>query len=584
MINIKKLGETQGYSFEHYKNCIERLVSFFTPELKAITDKMEATEAAKFLMKTAIPATEYETMTAQMGNIIRQPGIPIKAILTRLEGIGRAYYAEKPEGERSSLINKFMLQGILSFTEGQTKLRVENAMNLANRKGRTLQWTEILDTVVDSETVHGSPRIPLQFQQNVRNTIDLYHSTYSPVSNPVDTSINPVTWPLDPSYSFSTSQPDYNNQAYQPAYSRNTKHHYTPSVNLPARPHVPRPITHNIPPPPPPPAHEVEQDALAALPFYPPPPPPNQPPATPNRPRPKQEPVTPRDEERRRPSRERRQTPQYDAATGITIHYTSTNNDRSPSSSYRNRSYERNKNQTRNNDRYRSNSRDRNYRNNSRDNNYRHNSRDRYNRNYRNDSRDRNYRNNSKDRNYRNNSRENRYRNNRSASRSNQDAGKYRNKSADRYRNMSNDRRNNRYKSRSISNNRIETRQRERSKSPYERNRDRANNRSSRYDDRRNRSRSQSNNRNNKEANSGNRKYQDFLPGINAAAEYNPRDQKQCMKCCTRSDHHEFQCPIYFRVAARECKKCMKGYHYETDCQNARSRSSSVGNKKRENF
>ena len=33
--------------------------------------------------------------------------------------------------------------------------------------------------------------------------------------------------------------------------------------------------------------------------------------------------------------------------------------------------------------------------------------------------------------------------------------------------------------------------------------------------------------------------------GVNCAADYNPRLNKQCGKCVSLGAHHEYECPIY---------------------------------------
>ena len=44
-------GESVGYNERHYKHALDRLVSFFQPQLRPVTERMTAIELARFLVK-----------------------------------------------------------------------------------------------------------------------------------------------------------------------------------------------------------------------------------------------------------------------------------------------------------------------------------------------------------------------------------------------------------------------------------------------------------------------------------------------------------------------------------------------------
>ena len=69
-------------------------------------------------------------------------------------------------------------------------------------------------------------------------------------------------------------------------------------------------------------------------------------------------------------------------------------------------------------------------------------------------------------------------------------------------------------------------------------------------------------------------------PGINCAANYNPKYTKLCGKCNEYDTHHEFDCKKYYKRAQYKCSKCKRGYHYADECKETRSRSTSRENKR----
>ena len=60
MRNLKLAGESVGYDERHYKHALDRLVSFFQPQLRPVTERMAAIELARFLLNLNVPDSEYD--------------------------------------------------------------------------------------------------------------------------------------------------------------------------------------------------------------------------------------------------------------------------------------------------------------------------------------------------------------------------------------------------------------------------------------------------------------------------------------------------------------------------------------------
>ena len=370
--NLRQFGEPLGYTNQHYKRALDRFVGFFSPSLKAVTDNLEAVELAQFLMRTSIPASKFERLTNQMTTLVRQPNMPLKSTLAQLQGMALAYYNDKPIAERQSSVNRIMIQGLISFTTGITNKYLTNQISLTQVQGRTCQWNDLLDAVINSERIHGTPQTPLSFQPNLRSSVDLFHSTYAPVENGIITEPIPVEYPYNPNYDFYNA-PHYNDQQNPHINDSRPAIHRMRPVNIPVQQNpVHRPVQVPIVP---------QLGNNQAAPLIPPPQPPMPPPIpAPNPPPPaipkRQDhdiPPPPRPERHRsaspqprRSSRKKQQAMNYDAQAGAYIHNITTQQPRqyssSPSRQNQQRSYSQsrdNKSQQPRNNQYRSPSRDR---------------------------------------------------------------------------------------------------------------------------------------------------------------------------------------------------------------------------------
>ena len=88
---IKTMGEELGYNLQHYKNVLDRFVGYFSPELKATTDDLQALDLAKFLLKIAMPAPKYDRLHQNIQKLTRQPHESIRNVAAKLHEIGRAH-------------------------------------------------------------------------------------------------------------------------------------------------------------------------------------------------------------------------------------------------------------------------------------------------------------------------------------------------------------------------------------------------------------------------------------------------------------------------------------------------------------
>jgi len=620
--NLKQFGEPLGYTLDHYKHALDRFVGFFAPGLKAVTDALEAVPLAQFLMHTSIPQSKFERLTSQMASLSRQPYGNLKTVLAQLQGAAQAYYHDRPLEERNSSINRLMIQGLVSFTAGPTNKHLLDQIRLSQTQGKILQWQTLLEAVTNSERVHGLPSTTLQFQSTLRSSLDLYHSTFTPVEIGISNTPVPVEYPLDPNYDFyhapvyqyqaPVPQPDVrpavqrvrpvnvpvlNNPVHQPVHIPAAP---APAVPPPVAPQVPAVIPPVPPPPPPPLPHLQGNPGNPGNPavHYPHPPAVQQPqqqpvpvlperhdPNTPPPPRPPRA----RSASPRRTSRERRPAMRYDAQAGAYLY--------NMESYQNNRPYSPNR-QGYSDNRGRNNSRDRRP---SPFGQYRQQSRDRYNNN--NNYNQRNDRPRSFDRNRQfSPSRQGSSYQRRPSPFNNQSQRPYspgRNQqrpyynSQDRQQNRSPGRGNNGYRSNSQNNQRNYSRngrQTSRDRPPYNNNERRrstspfrqnsmsynSNNRPSRSDQNQ-RPRSSSRDRFIRQNGSIDRdRYPGFKPGVNTAPDYAPWASMYCFKCLSKS-HHEYACPKFYRYAPSVCKKCNKGYHFESDCS-ARERNRSGSN------
>jgi hypothetical protein len=65
--NLSSYGARTGYSMQHYKRCIDRWVSYFAPNMRPVTDQMDANEAASYLSSLTLPDNEQKLQVSSLG-------------------------------------------------------------------------------------------------------------------------------------------------------------------------------------------------------------------------------------------------------------------------------------------------------------------------------------------------------------------------------------------------------------------------------------------------------------------------------------------------------------------------------------
>lgn len=590
--NLKRFGEPIGYNEDHYKRALDRFVGFFAPSLKPVTDELPALELAQFLMRMSLPAPKFEKLATQIQSLVRNPGENLRSVLAQLHGLASAYFADRVAVDQPAMVNRLMIQGLMSFTMGQTHTALTAALDSAQIQGKTPDWRTFTESVINSERVNGTPQVTLQFKQVQPTTATLFHSTNYSVQSPVQIARDPIEYSLYPGDPFYAPTQGAGTNMQNPVYQPSLTHYNPRPVARPvAGQHAPVPVQQ---------APMVQPAAAQAplQPIVPPVPPPptvdrqvtkREPPQGPPR-KDRNRSGTPQNAPRRTSTRPKVQSRQYDAQHGAYMFASTTEGSSNRENSYssattRNRSqssgpYDRpsgyqNDRQSRTPDRKYS-GRQQSY---SPYRGRQENGRGSpspsriYRSNYTVDNRGRTptrYPSSDKTYNQSNSQRTDRYpdrdrsrgRNNYNDSR-NRTPTRYQdsNKSSQSYRQTTD-----RYPNRDRSNTRSPIRY-----NNYDnkgRNQDKYNDRNYTQDKSRSsssakdtfhsitRPRSQSASR-----------FPGYLPGVNCSSDYQPWLTKHCMKCFTRNEHHECYCPRYYKFHEKVCYKCNKGFHHAADCQ-----------------
>jgi hypothetical protein len=176
-----------------------RWVSFFKPSYSSLISNMDANETARFLMEQNTPIPDKQKHFKAIRAMSRTLGQPLKSILSELHARARGYYADEQEGNRPTLINNLMLQGLQAFTAGTTNEMLRKAIQQSIMENEPLQWDRIMETAVKSEENSGSPMTTLFFfpsnQVSFFNT-QVFHNTIHPNVNPLVPPRGPQVRPL----------------------------------------------------------------------------------------------------------------------------------------------------------------------------------------------------------------------------------------------------------------------------------------------------------------------------------------------------------------------------------------------------
>ena len=102
--DLKLAGESVGYDERHYKHTLGRLVLFFQPQLRPVTERMTAIELARFLLNLNVPDSEYDVIINQMRGLTRKAGERIQTVMSHLLVLGKIMHKNLPEEEKKGKI------------------------------------------------------------------------------------------------------------------------------------------------------------------------------------------------------------------------------------------------------------------------------------------------------------------------------------------------------------------------------------------------------------------------------------------------------------------------------------------------
>jgi hypothetical protein len=187
--NVKNFGERVGYDERHYKTCLDRLVSYYTPKIRVITEKMVANDLATFLSNQTMPESEFEVIDSQIKQLVRQPGDKIRSTMSHLLALAQMLHKDATEPEKSLLIHKMMIIGLANFTIGETNANLQSAMEHCKLYNQTVSWEQLLEGVVQSEIRHGVPNVPLSLTSTATPSVMTFN---------VDTKVNTMVEGIPP--------------------------------------------------------------------------------------------------------------------------------------------------------------------------------------------------------------------------------------------------------------------------------------------------------------------------------------------------------------------------------------------------
>jgi hypothetical protein len=254
--NLKKLGEPLGYTEMHYLNALQRFIGYFAPALKTVTDELNATDLAKFLMRMSVPQPKFERLTTQIQALTRHVNENLRTIMAQLHGMTVALYSNKSIDEQKALINRLMITGLINFTAGPTRQALIATIENNQINNKTPDWKILIESVISSERVHGMPQVNLSFKATVPQATSLFNTMLLPVDSPAINPYSPVEYgihPVNPIYNPNNYGPyptgrDYEQSFYVPKAPKSVTQPVQPTFNpTPVRT---QPVEVRNPPPP----------------------------------------------------------------------------------------------------------------------------------------------------------------------------------------------------------------------------------------------------------------------------------------------------------------------------------------------
>jgi len=107
--NLRDFGTRHGYDLAHYKNCLDRFVSFFSPTLRPVTAQMDANTMARFLSSLTMPDSDFDMIESQIKSLTRPAGEKVRLVMSHLLALAQTLYKNNKPDEKKALIEKMMV-------------------------------------------------------------------------------------------------------------------------------------------------------------------------------------------------------------------------------------------------------------------------------------------------------------------------------------------------------------------------------------------------------------------------------------------------------------------------------------------
>jgi hypothetical protein len=175
MRNLASYGKRHGYGESHYKRCIDRWVSFFSPELRPVTESLNADKAGSFLSSLTIPDSDLQIVERNLKALKRPPGEKLISVMNTLEASAERLYRDFDEVEEKVMIDRIMFNGLWCFTAGETRRELEESLRTyANQKKKPV-WEEIYEGTLLSEERYGKPTMELTYANANDRTVSCFN-------------------------------------------------------------------------------------------------------------------------------------------------------------------------------------------------------------------------------------------------------------------------------------------------------------------------------------------------------------------------------------------------------------------------
>jgi hypothetical protein len=169
--NLSSYGARTGYTMNHYKRCIDRWVSYFAPNMRPVTDQMDANEAASYLSSLTLPDNDVDIVEREICNMTRKIGEKLISKMSNLKALAERLYSDYDPKEKEVNVERIKMHGLLCFTAGDTRKQLEEALSTCKRNKEKPEWEELFEGVLLSEERYGMPKTELKFQNIAENSV-----------------------------------------------------------------------------------------------------------------------------------------------------------------------------------------------------------------------------------------------------------------------------------------------------------------------------------------------------------------------------------------------------------------------------